>query len=450
MTQRQIAIVADTPHVEAELRDCLEEEGVGLVKLDPRGSQPPALLPHAVLLQVESLQAELHERLALIRGALGPRPVVVVVPEGERAAVEFAIAAGAFDYIEYPFRAERVRLSVTHAADKQTLSEELDRLSSQIESQRRGAQIVGQSAMINEVTRQVERLADSSLPVTLLGPRGTGKEYAARALHSTGVRATGPFVTARCRALRELVHESQLIGSERNGAAVERGLLEQAAGGTLYLEGIDALDPIAQSRLLDVLERRALVRLGGAQPQSLSCRIVCSSSEDLSELVRRGRFLEDLYIRVAGCCIRLPSLEDRRADIPLLVSHFLKKHRDTVDREIRRVSPGAMEVLVRTRYAENVRELESVVQRAMLSADGDSIETEDLPIELRERDRSTTPMRDIDVPILPLRELERRAIQAALRATDGSVQQAAKLLGVGRATLYRRLANDGAIMREHV
>jgi transcriptional regulator with PAS, ATPase and Fis domain len=254
-------------------------------------------------------------------------------------------------------------------------------------------------------------------------------------------------VAINCGAIPESLQESELFGHERGaftGATqLRRGRFEQAHGGTLFLDEVGEMSLATQASLLRALQERKIVRVGGGAEIPVDVRIIAATHRDLRAEVQAGRFREDLYFRLVVYPIFLPPVRERTEDIPLLVGHFLRKLRDDVGRKVERVSPEVLDALSRYPWPGNVRELENVVHRSLLSCRGDELALSDLPAEIQARALPSLPPVGVDdrrETVLPLRELERRAIERALAMTGGSVGRAAKMLGIGRATLYRRLA----------
>jgi DNA-binding NtrC family response regulator len=360
-----------------------------------------------------------------------------------------AMRHGAYDYLVKPLERARLMTTVERALHHRGMQQNIDRLESQLSDRATPfKQVVGRSPAMGELLRQVQRVLDSEVAVALFGESGTGKELVARAIHGTGRRRAGPFVAINCAAIPEGLQESELFGHERGAftgaVGVHQGRFEQANSGTLFLDEVGEMSPMTQASLLRTLQERSVRRVGGITEVPVDVRVVCATHRDLEQEVRAGRFREDLYFRLVVYPIRVPPLRDRVEDIPLLVSHFIKKYRADVGREVGAVHPDFFEALTRYPWPGNVRELENVVHRAMLASDDGELGAGQLPMDLRDHASNAAGQAgafasDFD-EIVPMAELERRAIKRALRATEGSVERAARLLGIGRATLYRRLA----------
>jgi DNA-binding NtrC family response regulator len=385
-------------------------------------------------------------------------PTIVVTADGEVQTAVAAMRAGAYDYLTKPIDRDCLLLSVRRACERRRLVESVKNLQTALRSGSAFDAIVGSSPSMRELSQQVERVLESDVAVCLQGESGTGKELVARAIHQGGPRKRGPFVAINCAAIPASLQESELFGHERGaftGATQTRlGCFERARGGTLLLDEVGEMSPAVQAVLLRTLQERTVRRVGGSQEIATDVRIVCATHRDLRGEVDAGRFREDLYFRLVVYPIKLPALRHRVEDIPQLVAHFLEKLRARSAHGIRHVAPDALEALARHGWPGNVRELENVVHRSVLAARGDQIELADLPPDLRAEgdapaSRAATLGDDDDDlvdarGVVPLRELEERAIRNALRVTRGSVGRAAKLLGIGRATLYRRIAEIDA------
>jgi DNA-binding NtrC family response regulator len=304
--------------------------------------------------------------------------------------------------------------------------------------------LVGDSPPMRELVRKIERVIHSEVTVAIFGESGTGKELVARAIHAGGPRRHGPFVAINCAAIADSLQDSELFGHERGaftGALRQRlGYFEQANGGTLFLDELGEMSASTQARLLRTLEERTIRRVGGAEDVPIDVRILCATRRDLLAEVASGRFREDLYFRLVVYPIELPPLRERRGDLPLLVEDILR--RLNAGRGQVRVHPKALGALTRYPWPGNVRELINVLQRALLLGQGDEITLAELPACVTATQRAAPA--EAEGAVTPLRELERSAIERALASAGGRVDHAAKLLGISRATLYRRMGGRTA------
>ena len=307
--------------------------------------------------------------------------------------------------------------------------------------------LVGESAAMSELGQQIRRVARSDVPVCLLGESGSGKELVARAIHARSGRS-GPFVALNCAAIPSALQDAELFGFERGAftGAVrqQRGCIEQASGGTLFLDEVGEMSASTQALLLRTLQERAVRRIGGHSEIAVDTRVLSATHRDLEEEVRSGRFRQDLYFRLVVYPLRVPPLRERVSDVPLLVDYFLRKFGGSPS-PITRVSGEAMAALMRYAWPGNVRELENLIRRALLTCDGPELGLCCFPAELSGQAQASCchPARADRDEVRPLREVEHRAIVAALRATQGRVAEAAQRLQVGRATLYRRIQQLG-------
>jgi len=305
-----------------------------------------------------------------------------------------------------------------------------------------GMEFIAVSPSMREVLQQVHLVRDSGVAVLVTGEAGSGKEKVARTIHHTGIRCREPFVHVDCSELPGDVLGAVLFGER------DEGRFELAAAGTLFLDGIDTLALDLQQRLLEVLERGTITRDGGKQIAPVQARLVAATHRDLRELVDEDTFRKDLFCRLNVFPIVLPPLRDRREDIAGLAQHFLACHQHERTPPVESIEERAMAALKAYGWPQNVRELETVVLGAILACDSERVvRLENLPAEVRALAPATTPSRPAPAPtpqldddeIVPLAELERRAIAHALRVTGGNVTRAARALGIGRATMYRKL-----------
>ncbi|MCC6876304.1 MAG: sigma-54-dependent Fis family transcriptional regulator [Sandaracinaceae bacterium] len=427
------------------MRAWLESEGLDIVELaDGASALSHAGRAGAICLDLglaDMPGMEVLERLL----ALDPElPILVVTAERSVEAAVDAMRAGAYDFVTKPLDRRRLVPAVRRALERRALTESVHALRSELDGETR---LVGESGPMRELGRQIERVLSSDVAVAIFGESGTGKELVARTIHDRGRRRAGPFVAVNCGAIPESLQESELFGHERGaftGAVGQhRGRFEQAHGGTLLLDEVGEMSPATQASLLRTLQERTVRRVGGERDVPIDVRIVCATHRDLEQDVAAGRFRQDLYYRLVVYPLRLPALRERAEDIPALVGHFMRRLAEDTRRAPPRVDPAALEALVRYPWPGNVRELQNVVHRTLLAADGDRLELAHLPPAVRQAALPPAirlPKEAEAFPLLPLRELERRAIRRAIEATGGNVTEAARLLGIGRATIYRRLA----------
>ena len=355
-----------------------------------------------------------------------------------------AIKAGAHDYIAKPFRKEEVLFRLRKAEERHQLRSELESLR---RATRGGALfhgIVSRSTAMSRIFDQVRKVAEYRSTVLLSGESGTGKELVARALHLESSRRDRPFVAVNCGAIPENLLESELFGHVKgaftDASRDKKGLFEEAEGGTLFLDEIGELPLQLQVKLLRVLQESEIRRIGEGRTRKIDVRIVAASHRSLDELVREGRFREDLFYRLNVLPIRLPSLRERREDIPLLVDHFVSRYSQAMGIDVRGVSPQAMALLTEYDWPGNVRELENAMERALVLADGPVLGAESLPDHVAKRASEVRAIIDSnEVSIKRASEtLERYLIRRALQITGGNRTAAAKILEIShRALLYK-------------
>ncbi len=352
-------------------------------------------------------------------------------------AVE-AVKLGAYDYITKPFKVDDLRRLLERLVEKQQLSAENRLLKEQLKSRNGFGDLVGISANMQRVYELVVKVADRRYPVLILGESGTGKELVARAIHAHGPCRDKPFVPVDCGALTATLIDSELFGHVRGaftGATQSRpGLLVQAKGGTIFLDEVGELPVELQSKLLRALQEREIRPVGANERTPLDARVVAATNKDLQKAIQEGTFRRDLYFRLNVVPIRIPPLRERKSDIPMLVQFFLEKHGGARD-GITGLSPEAMSRLMAYDWPGNVRELENCVQRAVSLGAPPLIQLKDLPTNL------LSPVEDPNSS--GLQDVERRAILRALETTGGDRARAAKLLGIGKTTIYRKLREYG-------
>jgi DNA-binding NtrC family response regulator len=372
-------------------------------------------------------------------------PVVLISGFGTLETAIEAVRAGAFDYISKPFDIAEIRRIIDQAL-QQGGRQATPSAESPVAAP---GSLIGRTAPMLEVYKQIARAADSSAPVLISGESGVGKELVARAIHTHGARAREPFVAINCGALADTLLESELFGHQRGsftGAVSDhKGVFEQAGGGTVLLDEIGDTTAALQVRLLRVLEEAEVRPVGGARSLRVSARVIAATNVPLEQAVADGRFRQDLFYRLSVIVIRVPPLRERRADIPLLIGSFLDAacrragHKKTL-------SADALDALMRYAWPGNVRELANTIERLVVSSRGALIEGFDLPGSVE-----ATPLRSTEQPFsdLPtLDDLERRYLLHVLDAANGNRTRAAEILGIDRRTLYRMAERFGIALKD--
>jgi DNA-binding NtrC family response regulator len=380
------------------------------------------------------------EVLKQVRAEADPPEVIIITGNGTIETAISAMKLGAYDYMAKPYRMAEIDVLVRRAWEKRRLARENVLLQSQLERAGGSGEIDTQYAPLQAVLELIARVAPSDSPVLISGESGTGKEIVAHMLHRLSGR-TGPFVDVNCAALSEGMLESELFGHERGAfaGADERklGLMELAAGGTLFLDSIAELSPKLQGKLLRAIDQLSFYRVGGTQKVEVDVRILAATNRDLAACVNEGTFRDDLFYRVNTIAIELPPLRDRAVDIPLLDRRFLEHFGKANPPAL---APDALELLGRYPWPGNVRELKNVIERAVLLSRGGSIRASDLTLQLPS---SETAERSSTGPAISLAELERRHIESVLHETSWHQGRAASALGISSKTLYRKIREYG-------
>ncbi len=365
------------------------------------------------------------------------------------ATVETAVEAvkeGAFDYIPKPFSADQLQLVIERALTQRRLLEENRRLREQLTETYRFENIVGRSRPMAQVFDLIKKVAASEANILVVGESGTGKELIARCIHANSHRAARAFVPVDCASLPEHLLESELFGHEKGaftGAiATRRGLFEEANGGTSFLDEVGDIPLPLQAKLLRVLQERQVRRVGGNRFIDVDVRVISATHQNLAEMVQQGRFREDLYYRLNVISLPLPPLRDRPGDIPLLAYHFLRKYAAQSGKEIKGISPETLELLEAYPWAGNVRELQNVMERAVVLAEAEMINPVELPASLRLPQKAPAALVADHLSLKKakrqwLEAFEREYLVALLKKHQGNISQAAKTAGVDRKTIHR-------------
>jgi two-component system response regulator HydG len=449
----RVLVVDDEASMRRSLAIMLQREGFTVTDMAGGAQAIHELRRHAYDVVITDLRMGAVSGLELLRDVKREHPDVEVILKTAYGTVEGAVEAmklGAFDFVTKPFQMEELLLRVRNAVDKRRLTERVRRLESEVERAAGGDAIVGESAAIRALAAKLDRVAPTDSNVLVTGESGTGKELVARAIHARSRRARQPFVAVSCAAVPEALLESELFGHAAGaftGArAARRGLLEEAHGGTFFLDEVGEAPPAIQAKLLRALEERAIRRLGDNRVVAVDVRVVAATNRNLATEIAERRFREDLYYRLNVIALHLPPLRERREDVALLAAHFLRRHAARARRYVTGFSVDALARLDAYAFPGNVRELSNVVEQAGALASGAVIEAADLALPA-----ATAPARpDAGAPP-PLREtgssrlarMERDLIVQLIDQHGGNLAAVAEELGISRTTLWRRMKDHG-------
>ncbi|MFZ0732794.1 MAG: sigma-54 dependent transcriptional regulator [Candidatus Sulfotelmatobacter sp.] len=370
------------------------------------------------------------------------RPDASIIIITAYATVDTAIQAmkeGAQEYIVKPCNPQEISMLVSRILKLKKLQSENAILRKKLTRQYRHHDIITKNPRMEEILGLTQEVASLRSTVLIHGESGTGKELVARAVHFSGNRADKPFIAVSCAALTETLLESELFGYEKGaftGAnAQAKGKFELADGGTIFLDEIGDISPKLQADLLRVLQERRFYRVGGSQEIEVDVRVIAATNKILAEEVQQSRFREDLYYRLNVIEIHLPPLRERREDIPLLAEHFVQRISSELGKDVGGISGAALKVLIAHDWPGNVRELENVIERAIVTCHNGMLDEQDFSW----LQHSGVQAQSWEIPDVPLGELERRAIVAALERKHGNVKEASTSLGIDRSTLYDKL-----------
>jgi len=417
--------VADTASSAEEAFELLQSGSYGLVLSDVRmpGASGLDLLEH-----VKRLEPTL--------------PVVLLTGHATIASAVAAIRAGAFDYLPKPFKLDEVRIVVQRALERKSLVDEVSFLRREVVRRYSFGEVVAGAAM-QAALDMAQRVAPASSSVLVSGETGTGKELVAKAIHFASARAERPFLAVNCAALSASLIESELFGHARGAftGAVETksGYFQVADGGTLFLDEIGEISLEIQVKLLRVLQEGVFQRVGDTRSRSTDVRVVAATNRDLEDEMRRGRFREDLYYRLAVVNIRLPALRERREDIPALARHFLARFAREFGKPVRDIDAETLARLQAYQWPGNVRELENAIERGVLLAEDEYLASDALP----GASAASTRAGDGGGALVTLEENEKAHLLRVLRETENNKNVASRILGITRRSLYRKLEKHG-------
>jgi two-component system response regulator AtoC len=460
--QPTVLVVDDEKHTRDGLRRLLEDDYDVYVAADVAGTMD-VLEREQIDILLTDLRLGSDDGMALIDRALKmPHPPICIMMTAY-GSVDTAVEAmkrGAYDFVTKPLNLDKVEMLIARALRSRKLEQENRTLREQVDDKYGLENIWGESAALREVLDTIKQVAPSSANVLIEGESGTGKELAAHAIHNLSRRSKAKFVAVHCAALSPQLLESELFGHEKGaftGASERRiGRFEQANGGTLFLDEVGEIDASTQVKLLRVMsEDRAFERVGGNQTLHADVRLIAATNKNLEELVREGKFRDDLFFRLNVVRITMPPLRERKEDIPLLVRGFLKQFGKANDKPLLDLTTDATNALLIYDWPGNVRELRTAIEHGVVMATGPKITLRDLPMAVRQAagaslPRGISPTKAFGEKINPLdlRETERKLVLQALATTRGNVTAAAKRLGISRRTLHRKINEINAAKSE--
>ena len=444
---RRVLVVDDEENLRLVLRTLLRRHGYE-VETAASGEEGLALVdsfgPDVVLTDVRMPKMGGLDLLETLRAKGNDATVIVMSAYGNMDMAIEAMKAGAYDYVQKPFKPDEVVLTLRKAEERETLRRENRALRDEIRKEHRFEDILAKSGRMQEIFRTIAKIADYKTTVLVTGESGTGKELVARAVHRRSSRRGGPFVAVNCGAIPENLLESELFGHKKGAFtdAVQdrRGLFEEAHTGTLFLDEIGELPLGLQVKLLRVLEDEKIRRLGEARDVQVDVRIVAATHRDVAAETKAGRFREDLFYRLNVLHIHVPPLRERRDDVPLLIEHFVARNNSRLGTGIRGIDTEARRLLYEYAWPGNVRELENTIERAMVLAEGEQIVAADLPERIREaRDPVQLQLASGELSVKKtMRIIEEILIRRALQKTKGNRTRAAEVLEIShRALLYK-------------
>ena len=450
MTNRfHILVVDDEPAQREMISGFLKKQAFDVVVAE-NGAKALELFRHDSIDLILTDQRMPHlsglDLLQAVRAINPETPVILMTAFGSIEAAVSAIQGGATDYLTKPLNLDELLYRIRQVSDRYRIIAENRELREALGERHRIEGIIGESGQMLEVLSLVRRVAPSEATVLIRGESGTGKELIAKAIHFASSRASGPLVKVNCAALPETLLESELFGHEKGaftGALTSRqGRFELADGGTIFLDEIGDLPLHLQAKLLRVLQEREYEKVGSSRPVGVNVRILAASHRPLEALLKAGQLREDLYYRLNVVSIFLPPLRERRSDLSLLIEHFLRRFAEKNGKTIRGLTPEGRDILLRYDYPGNVRELENIIERAVVLTRDDVIASGDLPLTVQEPEMGAD--RDPQTNLTAAVEaLERRMIRDALAKSDGVQTRAAELLGMGERALRYKLIKYG-------
>ncbi len=438
-----ILVIDDEKNIREGLKMALEDEGYCVLEAEDGRRGLEMSLYEDVDLIITDLRLPHVSGEEILKKVVREQPSIPVIVLTGHGSVESAVEAmrvGAYDFLTKPLDLDRLFRLIKRALERRRLTLQKKDLESQLEYNTSLNNIIGKSAAINKVFNEVKKVAPTKASVLITGESGVGKELIANAIHNMSERRGQPFVKVHCAALAESLLESELFGHEKGAftGAIERkkGRFELANNGSIFLDEIGEINQNIQIKLLRVLQEKEIERVGGGTPISVDVRLIAATNKVLEDEIKAGRFREDLYYRLNVVHIFIPPLRERREDIPLLASHFIKEIAKENGREISGVEERARSAIYNYSWPGNIREMRNCIESALVMSDDDILHFDDLPEKIKNQTSSSF----IKVPIgSTMQEAEKQIILETLQSTGGNKQKTSNILKMGRRTLYRKL-----------
>lgn len=443
----RILLVDDDQASRNTLREWAEQQGWEPIAVED-GQAALEYIHEGVAVIVTDLKMPRTDGMQLLRLAKENAPHAAVIMVSGIGSVEAAVQSlkeGAFDFLSKPIQLKELKHRIDQALEKRSMSAEIAELHRQLREQYGIDNMVGQSPSMRELFEKIKLVADTNSTVLVIGESGTGKELVARSLHLNSPRRGKPFLPINCSAIPDTLVESELFGHERGaftGANEKRkGVFQAAEGGTLFIDEIGEMPLGLQSKLLRAIENKTVLPVGSAHEVPVDVRLVAATNRDLDEAVKQKEFREDLYYRLKVILLRLPPLRERREDIRLLVRHFIDRIAHETSREVRDITPEALNALREYDWPGNVRELRNTLEGIIVLSMKEQLELSDIPEHIR--DAEATASGSVFELGMTLKDMEREAIRRTLEVTSGHRSQTAKRLGLSVRTLQRKIKEYG-------
>ncbi len=439
----RVAVVDDESTVCLRLKQVLDAEGYETETFQagqPFWTRMERFPFEIVFLDLSLPDADGMTLLSQLKARHDDSEVIIITGHGSLDSAIEAIKKGAYHYVAKPFKLEEIRVLAAGAREKLSLRRENRRLREAcISGDELLKGFIGTSPAMQEIFGMIKKVAGVDCNVLLQGESGTGKELVAKSIHRLSPRKDLPFISFNCGGFTEELISNELFGHEKGaftGATLTKiGLLESAAGGTVFLDEIGEMPASMQVKLLRVLQEKRILRVGGTRPIDLDIRVIAASNKDIKKASLEGSFREDLYYRLNVVTLHIPRLSRRKEDLPLLIAAFIEKYSRPFGKKVARISPQALDILMRYDFPGNVRELENIIQRAIALTEGEEIGERVLPDDLRKLDINMIEGEGLQT----LEEIERQHIAKVLLKTGGNKILAGKILDLPRTTLWRKL-----------